>query len=148
MSLMQWPGRRRKAPRSGWLKHVPDDELDVLMALLDLDSLPPEAQRLFAEIRTHAELKVERAKMLPALPSPSQANTSNSFADTLRIRWASADASVRHTLRTVANALGIDVPITRTRPVAAKDSGSTRRTAAELHLTQPEPRSSGTAPDG
>ena len=54
--LMKWPGSRsrRKAPRE-WLKYVPDNELEVLMALVDLGSLPPDAQGLYGAIRDCAE---------------------------------------------------------------------------------------------
>lgn len=134
MSLMQWPGRRRKASKSGWLKHIPDNELEVLIALADLDSLPPEAQRLYADIQTRAETSM---KATLALPSPDNATVppDTSFADVLRIRWRSADSSIRHTLRTVANALGVSVPLTRTKKssVGGKDSSGSQRTESVQH---------------
>ena len=111
MSLMKWPGsRRRKAPGE-WVKHVPDDEIEVLMALVDLGSLPSDAQHLYAEIRTRAEMNMERAKTTLALPSPDNVTLppGMSFTDWLKFKWRSADASVRHTLRTVAEALGVSV---------------------------------------
>lgn len=131
MSLMKWPGRRRTAPRAGWLKHVPDNELEVLIALADLGTLPPDAQLLYADIQTRAETSMKTTLVLPA-PDNVTIPPDTSFAGILRIRWQNADASVRRVLRTVANALGIDVPLTRTQPVPAKDSPPTRRTKFEL----------------
>ena len=68
---------------SSWIKHVPDDELDVLMGLTDLSKLgplPSDAASLSQEIRTRAETNMERGKTLPALPEPSDVSASTSLA--------------------------------------------------------------------
>ena len=54
------------------------------------------------------------------------------IADWLRARWSSADKTVRHSLRLLADALGIDVPLTRTRRIPPQDSRPTRRTKFAL----------------
>lgn len=133
MSLMKWPGRRRTAPRAGWFKHVPDNELEVLIALADLGTLPADAQLLYADIQTRAETSMKATVALPA-PDNVTVPPGMSFADWLKFKWRSADASVRNSLRTVAEALRVSVPLTRTRKssVGGKDSPPTRRTRPEL----------------
>ncbi len=80
-----------------------------------------------------------------ALPSPDNVTVppGMSFADWLKFTWRSADEAVRHTLRTVAEALGVPVPLSRTRthPVAAaKDSSRAIRTESEQQPNRPRPR--------
>ena len=138
--LMKWPGsRRHKAPRE-WVKHATDKELDVLMGLTDLSKqgpLPSDAALLSQEIRTRAKARLHQSQTMLVLPSPDRVTNpaDESFADWLKFTWRSADEAVRHTLRTVADALRVPVPMSRTRtqPVAAKDSPSTRRTDPEQH---------------
>ena len=130
---------------SSWIKHVPDDELDVLMGLTDLSKLgplPSDTALLSQEIRTRAEMNMERAKTTLALPSPDNVTVppGMSFTDWLKFRWQSADASVRHTLRTVADSLGIEVPLTRTRRVGGKDSSGSQRTDSDQQPSQGERR--------
>ena len=133
--LMKWPGSRsrRKAPRE-WLKHVPDAELEVLMALVDLGSLPSDTALLYQETQARAETKMNTTLMLPA-PDDVTVPADASFAEWLRFKWRSADTSVRHTLRTVAEALGVSVPLSRTRnsSVGVPDSSPARRTESGQH---------------
>jgi len=130
--------KRNKQNHSSWLKYATDKELDVLMGLTDLSKLgplPPDAASLYQEIQARAESRMEQSQTILALPSPDSVTdpADESFADWLKFKWRGADASVRQTLRTVAEALGVSVPLSRTRnsSVGAKDSGSTRRTGTE-----------------
>ncbi len=141
--LMKWPGSRRHKAPGEWVKHATDKELDVLMGLTDLSKqgpLPSDAALLSQEIRTRAEMNMERAKMTFALPSPDNVTVppGMSFTDWLNFKWRTANASVRHTLRTVADALGVPVPLTRTRnsSVGGEDSSPARRTGTERQPSQ------------
>ena len=140
---MKWPGRRRTAPRAGWLKHVPDNELEVLIALAELGTLPPDAQLLYADIQTRAETSM---KATLALPSPEHVTVppGMSFAEWLKFKWQRADASFRHTLRTVAEALGVSVPMIRARKssIGGKDLSPAWRTESEQQPNRPRPRPS------
>ena len=87
-------------------------------------------------------------------PPPSTSRLENAdmtVADWLKARWTSADASVRHSLRLLADALNIPLPLRRTRHVAVQDSGSTRRTESTqqpTHVEQaPQDRSSEIEPE-
>ena len=146
--MMKWPGKRRKTAIADWLKFATDKELEVLIALADLGTLPPEAQSLFAEIQTRAETSL---KTTLALPSPDNVTVppDTSFADWLRFKWRSADASVRHTLRTVAEALGVPVPMSRTRKssVGGKDSSGSQRTEPDQHPNHGESVSTESSPE-
>ena len=105
------------------------DEFDVLDELRKTGPLPRELEQRYQKLRRQqffkAGLKCDR--YLPSSPS-RLVPADMAVGDWLRARWSSADEAVRHSLRLLADALGIPLPLRRTQPIGGQDSGSTRRT--------------------
>ena len=140
--LMEWPSSRRHKAPGEWVKHTTDKELDVLMGLTDLSKqgpLPSDAALLYQEFLARAEANMATT-FASASPDFVATPTEMSFADWVKFKWQSADTSFRHTLRTVAEALRISVPMSRTRISSAggKDSSPIRRSESALQLTHDE----------
>ena len=111
-----------------------------LMKLRHQGPFPLEAQDLYDRLRARASADVKAArKAVPKVtPSPADLAPDTSMAGWLKARWASADEAVRHSLRAIANAVGIDVPLARTRHVAVQDSSPARRTESTRHPNDEE----------
>ena len=127
------------------------EEFAVLDKLRVSGPLPLELEERYQRLRRQqffrAGLKCDR--YLPSLPSRLE-NADMTIADWLRARWSSADKTVRHSLRLLADVLGIPLPLRRTRPVSAstaKDSSSTRRTESTRHPNHGESTPSESLPD-
>lgn len=107
-----------------------------LIRLRDQGQLPPEAKDMYEKLRTRAVADVKAArKAAPQVTlSPSDVPADTSIAGWLKSRWSSADEAVRNALQAVANAVGIPVPMSRTRKSVGggKDSPPTRRTRPKL----------------
>lgn len=118
------------------------DTLRALMELRDHSLIPRDAENLYSRLVGQAEADIESANAARRAAKASHASSSASVetdrpadmtvGDWLRIRWASADATVRHSLRTLATSLGVALPMTRRRQVGGKDSSSARRSESEL----------------
>ena len=126
-------------------------EFDVLDELRKTGPLPLELEERYQGLRRQQFFKAGLVcdRYLPSLPSrlvPADMTVS----DWLRERWSSADKTVRHSLRLLANALGIPLPLRRTRPVPAstvKDSSPARRTESGRHPNHGEPTPSESLPE-
>ena len=114
-------------------------EFDLLDKLRQTGPLPHPLEERHQHLRRQqffsAGLKCER---YPPSTS-SRLNPDMAVADWVRARWSSADEAVRHSLRLLADALGIPLPLRRTRPIGGKDSSPTRRTKPALHTSHGEP---------
>ena len=112
-----------------------------LMKLRHQGPFPLEAQDLYDRLRARASADVKAArKAVPKVtPSPADLAPDTSMAGWLKARWASADEAVRHSLRAIANAVGIDVPLARTRPVGGKEASDIRRSEFTRHPNHGEP---------
>ncbi|MCH9025788.1 MAG: hypothetical protein IIA05_01580 [Proteobacteria bacterium] len=115
------------------------EEFDVLDQLRQTGALPRPLEERYQKLRRQqffsAGLKCDR--YLPS--SPSRLNPDMSISDWLRAKWTSTDETVRHSLRLLADALGIDVPLIRTRRIPPQDSSPTRRTRPARHTSHGEP---------
>ena len=116
------------------------EEFVLLDKLRVSGPLPLELEERYQKLRRQQFFKAGLMcdRYLPSLPSRLE-NADMTIADWLRERWASADATVRHSLRLLADALGIPLPLRRTQPVAAKDPADTRRTEPTRHPNHGEP---------
>ena len=118
------------------------ETLAGLMKLRHEGPFPFEAQDLYEKLRARAMSDVEAVrKVAPKVtPSPADVPADKSLAGWLKARWSSADEAVRNALRAVASAVGVEVPLSRTRNsiVGGKDSASPRRSNSGLHLTHDE----------
>ena len=116
------------------------EEFDLLDKLRQTGPLPHPLEERHQHLRRQqffsAGLKCER---YPPSTS-SRLNPDMAVADWVRARWSSADEAVRHSLRLLADALGIPLPLRRTRPIGGKDSSPTRRTEFEEQPSQAEAR--------
>jgi hypothetical protein len=113
------------------------ETLRGLVKLRDEGPFPYEAQDLYDRLRARAEadVKATRKAAPKVTPSPADVAPDTSMAGWLKAHWSSADETVRHSLRVLADKLGIPLPLRRTRRNPAQDSGSTRRTDADQHTT-------------
>ena len=118
------------------------EEFDLLDKLRLTGPLPRPLEERHQHLRRQqffrAGLKCERYP--PS--SPSRLNPDMAVADWVRARWSSADEAVRSRLRLLADALGISLPLIRTRRIARLDvanSSPTRRTKPALHTSHGEP---------
>ena len=123
-------------------------EFDVLDELRKTGPLPLELEERYQGLRRQqffrAGLKCDR--YLPSLPSrlvPADMTVS----DWLKHKWTSADEAVRHSLRLLADVLGIPLPLRRTHHVAAKDPADTRRTESTRHPNDEESAPSESLPE-
>ena len=127
------------------------ETLRGLMHLRNEGSFPLEAMDLYERLRSRAMADVEAAhKAAPKVTSsPADVPDDVSLAGWLKFKWTSADEAVRKALQAVASAVGASIPLsrTRTRPVAAKDSGSTRRMESEQQPSQAEARRKESPPE-
>ena len=102
-------------------------EFDLLDKLRQTGPLPHPLEERHQHLRRQqffsAGLKCER---YPPSTS-SRLNPDMAVADWVRARWSSADEAVRHSLRLLADALGIPLPLRRTRQIPAGDSSPARR---------------------
>lgn len=124
------------------------EEFDALDELRKHGPLPRELEERHQRLRRQqffkAGLECDRYP-----PSSSQALVPDmNVADWLRARWTSADATVRRSLRAIADALGIPLPLVRTRqvpmPRTLKSKADvpigppTRRTESTRHTSHAE----------
>ena len=112
------------------------EEFEVLDELRKTGPLPLELEERYQGLRRQQFFRAGLVcdRYLPSLPSRLE-NADMSVADWLRERWSSADKTVRHSLRLLADALGIPLPLRRTQPVPAilgSDSSPARRTKFPL----------------
>ena len=112
------------------------EEFDVLDELRKTGALPRPLEERYQKLRRQqffrAGLKCER--YLPS--SPSRLNPDMSVADWVRAKWTTTDEAVRHSLRLLADALGIPLPLRRSRPVPAQGSSPARRTRRDQQPNQ------------
>ena len=124
------------------------DEFVLLDKLRVSGPLPLELEQRHQQLRRQeffqAGLVCDR--YLPSLPSRLE-NTDMTVSDWLRHKWASADKTVRHSLRLLADALNIPLPLRRTQAVAAKDPADTRRTESTRHPNDEESAPAGSLPE-
>ena len=127
------------------------EEFDVLDELRKTGPLPLELEERYQKLRRQeffqAGLVCDR--YLPSLPSRLE-NTDMTVSDWLKTKWASADKTVRHSLRLLADALNIPLPLRRTHSISAstaKDSSPARRTESTRHPNDEEPAPAGSLPD-
>lgn len=132
-----WPTRPRQqhSSDSEWVLHTTDDDLNVLMALLDADApATPETLALSRRIKARALSALRRSRRLPSPSSVPAVPPDLPVRDWLRIRWATADAAARHTLRTLADALSVNLPLVRTRQdTGGKEAADSPNTLALVH---------------
>ncbi len=115
------------------------DEFDVLDELRKHGPLPRELEQHHQKMRRQQLFKAGlKADHYPPPSSSSLVDAEMSVGDWLRAKWASADETVRHSLRLLADKLGIPLPLRRTRGNPAQDSSPTRRTDADQHTTNDE----------
>ena len=119
----------------------PPEYLATLRGLIRLRNegpFPFEAQDLYdhLHVRAEADVKAARKAATKAIPSPVDVPADMSVAGWLRAKWNSADEVVRNALQAVASAVGVSVPLSRTRDssVGVSDSSPCRRTKFPLHL--------------
>ena len=124
------------------------EEFDVLDKLRVSGPLPHQLEARHQKLRRqqffHAGLECDR--YLPSLPS-RLVPADMTIADWLRERWSSADKTVRHSLRLLADALNIPLPLRRTQAVPAKDPADTRRSESTRHPNHGEPAPSESLPE-
>lgn len=104
------------------------EEFDLLDELRKHGPLPHQLEQRHQRLRRQQFFKAGLLCDHYPPSSPSRLIPDMTVADWLRARWSSADASVRHSLRLLAEALGIPLPLARTQPPTAKDSRPARRT--------------------
>ena len=117
------------------------EEFAVLDELRKTGPLPWELEERYQKLRRGQFFKAGLMcdRYLPS--SPSRLNPEMSVADWLKARWTSADATVRHSLRLLADTLGIPLPLTRTQPtIPAKDSSPAQRSESGQQPNPPRPR--------
>lgn len=121
--------------------------LRALMRLRADGRIPDEAENLYSSLVGQAEADIESArqarqahaaaKASHATPHSDEARPPDmTVSDWLRIRWATADATLRTTLRTIAASLGISLPMTRTRQARATDSAERPKDLAEARRSE------------
>ena len=108
------------------------DEFDALDELRKTGPLPRELEERHQRLRRQQFFKAGLMcdRYLPSLPSrlvPAEM----SAGEWLRAKWASADATVRHSLRAIADSLGVPLPLRRTRHVAGQDSSGSQRSETD-----------------
>ena len=110
------------------------DEFDALDELRKTGALPRQLEARHQKLRRQqlfaAGLKA--GEYPPPATSSRLEDSDMTVTDWLRERWTSADEAVRHSLRLLADALGIPLPLRRTQPVPAQDSSPARRTKFPL----------------
>ena len=106
------------------------DEFDALDKLRKTGALPQQLEARHQKLRRHQLFAAGlKAGEYPPPATSSLEDPDMTIADWLKHKWASADEAVRHSLRLLADALGIPLPLTRrTQPVPAQDSLPLRRT--------------------
>ena len=106
------------------------DEFDVLDKLRKTGPLPRQLEAQHQLLRRQQLFAAGlKAGEYPPPAISSLEDPDMSVSDWLRERWTSADEAVRHSLRLLADALGIPLPLTRrTQPISPKDSLPLRRT--------------------
>ena len=115
------------------------DEYDILDKLRLTGPLPDPLEARHQKLRREQFFRAGlRADRYPP-SSPSRLNPDMAVADWVRARWSSADEAVRHSLRLLADALGIPLPLRRTRRIPAQDPTQARRTKPALHTSHGEP---------
>jgi len=107
------------------------DEFDALDELRKTGPLPSALEERHQKLRRQQLFKagLMRDRRFPA--SPSRLNPEMSAGEWLRAKWASADATVRHSLRLLADSLGVPLPLRRTRHVAGQDSSGSQRSETD-----------------
>ncbi len=118
-----------------------NEEFNVLDKLRMYGPLPLELEQRYQKLRRQEFYRAGlKADNYP--PSSSHLeDTDMSVSDWLRAKWISADAIVRKPLRLLADALGIPLPLARTRPVSSQDSSPTpvmRRSRSSRHTSHAE----------
>ena len=106
------------------------EEFEVLDKLRKTGALPQQLEQRHQLLRRQQLFAAGlEAGEYPPPATSSLEDPDMSVSDWLRERWTSADEAVRHSLRLLADALGIPLPLTRrTQPVPAQDSSPARRT--------------------
>ena len=105
------------------------EEYDILDELRKTGALPLELEQRHQKLRREQFFKAGlQADNYPPSTSSRLENTDMTISDWLQERWSSADSRVRQSLQVLADALSIDIPLTRTPPIPPKDSSPIRRT--------------------
>lgn len=120
----------------------PSDEFDVLDTLSKTGPLPSDIEERYLQLRRQRSFEAGLMCDRRFPVSPSRMNANMSFTDWLKVKWSTADSSVKKALRAVASTVGASIPMSRTRDSAidVSDSSPTRRTAIEHHPNQAEAR--------
>ena len=118
-----------------------NEEFDVLDKLRKSGPLPHQLEQRHQRLRRQSFFKAGlQCDDYP--PSTSRLESADmTTADWLKERWSSADDAVRRSLRLLAEALGIPLPLRRTRPIIlfdGKDSSPTRRSEFTRHTSHAE----------
>ena len=109
------------------------EEFDVLDKLRKTGALPQQLEQRHQLLRRQQLFAAGlKANDYPPPSTSSLEDSDMTIADWLKDKWASADEAVRHSLRLLADALGIPLPLRRTQPVPAQDSSPARRTKFPL----------------
>ena len=113
------------------------DEFAVLDKLRLTGPLPDPLEARHQKLRREQFFRAGlQADNYPPSTSSRLENTDMTVTDWLQERWSSADEAVRHSLRQLADALGIPLPLRRTQPIRAKDSSPARRSELPLQPNQ------------
>ena len=115
------------------------EEFDVLDELRKHGPLPHQLEQRHQQLRRQQFFKAGLQCDHYPPSSPADILADMTIAEWLKERWSSADKTVRHSLRLLADALGIPLPLRRTHRVRAKDSSPARRTRPALHTSHGEP---------
>ena len=121
------------------------DEFDILDKLRLTGPLPSPLEERHQKLRREQLFRAGlKADHYPPPSSQALVPADMAVAEWLRAKWASADKTVRHSLRLLADALGIPLPLRRTRPIGDKGSSPARRTDSTQHTSHGEPALSDT----
>ena len=120
------------------------DEYDVLDELRKTGALSHQLEDRHQKLRREQFFKAGlQADHYPPSTSSHLAPVDMTVTEWLKDKWISADASVRHSLQVLADALGIPLPLRRTLPIPAKPTTQVRRTrsARQPNVEQDPPES-------
>jgi len=111
------------------------EEFAVLEELRKTGALPQQLEERYQKLRREQFFKAGlQADQYPP-PSTLRLEADMTVTDWLRDKWVLSDETIRHSLQILADALGIDVPLIRTRHSLRKDSSPPRRAWIARHTS-------------